>query len=59
LALAKTLASCDFNKGEFNKRVLKYYLFSDKTEHMVEAGWFSEDQLGKECGYTKHLGDYL
>lgn len=56
IALAKTLATCDGDKKAFEKRVLKFYLYSDKEEHVVEKGWFSEDQLGKECNFSKHPG---
>lgn len=54
LALAKTFAACEFNKTSFVKRVHKHYLLSKKTEHIVEEGWFSEDQCSKELGLTKH-----
>ena len=54
IALAKTLLACNENRAEFSKRVMKYHLFSEKKEHFVEEGWYSDDQLSQELGYSKY-----
>ena len=54
LSLGKALAACDFNKKTFSKRVLKHWLYSDRTEHVVESGWYSDEQMSTELGYSKY-----
>ena len=56
LSLGKVLAACNFNKKAFENRVQKSWLFSDKKEHFTESGWFSEEQMTSELGYSKYAG---
>ena len=48
-------AWCSRAKGEFQKRVTKYYLKSHVDETEIEDGWFSEEQMSTELSWSKNL----